>query len=448
MTILLTWQGSVLCRHRTNGSLVQRPLDHGFDDADPVELGLSADAVQVSFANHLRADTDLRLELAGGALRGWLLTRSKDARSVNISQNGQYLSSVHRSDAVNLAAQAQDWEAFLPLSQAEFEALRQTVSSGWIIRSSGEYVPPGAVQMQPFFHLAIGSLRADLRWQVPLDLSAWPNRLTLLRDGWRIEQACRYRPLVYFAAFGSDAIMEQFAHSVRSLVTFGRYDGDIAVLTDHTPAKIAAMLPKFDRPRCTVLQISAADRMAFMAARYSITDWADAWTYQPILYVDTDTIFDADITRVLHAIARSDRMSAPVEPMSPLRSWGPVGSGLLQLDGVDPRHMHGFNSGTLGIPNLASHAKTLKLICRIIANNASIKGRDSLPYADQEIANYVSYRIGEFDTVLLAPFVRVGGEGGVSPDHRHGMVHFWAVPGSAKRAEVMGEYLKQLQARG
>lgn len=447
MTILLTWQGSVLCRHRTNGSLVQRPIDHAFDDAEPVELGVSADALQMSFANYLRNDPSLRHELAAGPLRGWILTRSKDARSVNVSQNEQFLSAIHRSDAVQLTPKAQDWEAFLPLGQSEFEALRQTVASGWIVRSTGEYVPPGAVRMQEFFNIAIGSLRVDLRWQVPLDLSAWPNRLTLLRDGWRIDQACRYRPLVYFAAFGNDAIMAQFAHSVRSLVTFGRYDGDIAVLTDHPPAKIAGMLPKFDRPCCTVLQISASDRVSFMSARYSITDWADAWSYQPILYADTDTIFDADITPVLQAITQSDRMSAPFEPMSPLRSWGPVGAGLLQLDGLDPAHLHGFNSGTLGIPNLATHAQTLKLICRIIANNASIKGRDSLPYADQEIANYVSYRIANFDTVLLAAFVRVGGER-TSPDHRLGMVHFWGVAGSAKRAEVMGDYLKQLEERG
>ncbi len=170
-----------------------------------------------------------------------------------------------------------------------------------------------------------------------------------------------------------------------------------------------AMLPAFDRPRVSVLRCDARDRVAFMTARYAITDWADAWQYQPLLYVDTDTIFDADIAPALHAIACSDRISAPHEAHSPLRTWAPVGAGLLQLDGCDPRSMVGFNSGTIGIPNLAGHAHTLRLIGRLITNNAALNGRDSLPYADQEIANYVSFKIGHFDTVLLSRYVRAGG---------------------------------------
>ena len=55
--------------------------------------------------------------------------------------------------------------------------------------------------------------------------------------------------------------------------------------------------------------------------------------------------------------------------------------------------MAGFNTGTLGIPNLRAHAETLRLIRRIIMNHAAVHGRSALPFVDQEIANYVSYRI-------------------------------------------------------
>jgi len=448
MTVLLSWQGTIVCRHRGDGSLVQRPVNDRFDDADPVDIGMPAAALSASFADHLRNDTSLACEVATGALQGWNITRAADSRSLNLSMNGGYLCAVHASNDIRQAPHAQDWEGFLPLGEEDFAVLRQIVAGAWLIRSTGEHALAGSVRIGMFFELVIASMVIDMRWQLPFDLSAWPNRLTLLKDGWRIEQICRCRPLVYFAAFGSPAIMRQFALSVRSLRTHGGYQGDIAVLTDHSEDAIARLLAPFDGPRCMVIQRDAMDRMAYMAARYTIIDWPEASAYQPLLYVDTDIIFDAAIEPALHAIARSDQMSAPVEPLSPMRTSAAAGAGLLQLDGADPGYYHGFNSGTIGIPNTASHARTMALIGRIIANNATLKGRDSLPYADQEVANYVSYRIGYFDTALLAPNVRVGGEGPVSLQSRRGMVHFWAVAGSDHRADLMAAYLEQLDRLG
>ncbi len=106
-----------------------------------------------------------------------------------------------------LADTAGDWEGFMPVSQTEFGVLLAIFHTNWPVRSTGQYVPASDVIMKPFHELHIGPLGVDLRWQLPLELSQWPNRLTLLRDGWRIQQICRYRPLVYFAAFGSEAIM-------------------------------------------------------------------------------------------------------------------------------------------------------------------------------------------------------------------------------------------------
>jgi len=445
VTALLTWEGAVLCRHRRTGDVVRRSLSGSFDDAEPLDIGIPVETLQASFANHLRADDDLSFDVAEGPLKGWHVSRSEDRRSINLSRDGQFLSATHRTDNLALAAQAKDWEGFTPVSDMEFGVLLNLFRSDWLIRSTGQFVPGSAVTAVPFHEINIGTVRADLRWQMPLDLSQWPNRLTLLRDGWSIQQICRYRPLVYFAAFGDEAIMAQFAIATRSLVDFGGYDGDIAVLTDRDPAEIERMLPRSVPSRCIVLPIEARDRMAFMAARYAIADWADGWKYQPILYVDTDTVFDADIASMLQAIALSDRLSAPVEHMSPLRSSAPVGAGLLQLDGHDPGSRYGFNSGTMGIPNLASHATTLRLIAKIVANRASSEGREALQFADQEIANYVGYRTGCFDTTLLSPYVRVGGEGVTPTEGRRGLVHFWAVSGGERRAAKMAEYAAALE---
>jgi hypothetical protein len=90
---------------------------------------------------------------------------------------------------------------------------------------------------QPF-HLLVGELEADLRFQLPFDRATWPDRLTLLRDGWRIDQICLYRPLIYYSVFREAEYIEQFAISLRSLIEFGCYQGPIVVLTDHLPQSL------------------------------------------------------------------------------------------------------------------------------------------------------------------------------------------------------------------
>ena len=179
-----------------------------------------------------------------------------------------------------------------------------------------------------------------------------------------------------------------------------------------------------------------------MVARYLILDWPDAARYQPLLYVDADIVFDRDVTPMLHAIAMSDRIAAPVELMSTLARNASVGAALLQRDFCSPGYMAGFNSGTLGIPNVRAHAETLRLIRRIIANHSLLHGRGALPYADQEIANYVSFRLANFDTALISRFVRYGGED-AHLGERCGLVHFWPV-GTAARTQAMRDYLTRL----
>ena len=186
------------------------------------------------------------------------------------------------------------------MSQADLDALRGIVTSSWLTRSSG-YLTERPTTGE-LFHLHVGDLSADLRFQLPFDLANWPDRLTLLRDGWRIDQICQYRPLIYYAAFGSPEIFEQFAISVRSLIEFGHYQGPIVVLTDQTPeAPGRTSSPAEDLARVALLQFQPSDRPGFMAARYLILDWPDAWRFQPLLYVDTDTVFDRDVTPMLHA---------------------------------------------------------------------------------------------------------------------------------------------------
>jgi hypothetical protein len=444
MVFLLTWHGTLLCRRRQDGALVHRPLTDRSEDAAPVELDMPIERLRAEFSHHLRAVLPELPDHAPGALQRFHMRWAADQRTLNFYHGNVFLSAALSTGLVEaLAPKAEDWEAFLPVSQAVLDALRELLGSSWLVRSTGALVERPA--MWRFFNLLLGDIAVDLRYQLPLDLANWPHRLTLLRDGWRIEQLCLYRPLVYYAAFGSPAIMQQFAASVVSLIEFGRYQGHIAVLTDHSQTQLAELLPADVLARLAIVQFKPSDRPGFMTARYLILDLPNAWQFQPILYIDADVVFDRDVAPMLREIAVSDRIAAPFEPFSALRRSPPSGATLLQRDHCSPGDVAGFNTGTLGIPNLRAHAETLRLIRRIIANHSLLYGRGALPYADQEIANYLAFRLANFDTTLIARFVRVGGTDS-HPRDGVGLAHFWGVAGAAARAQAMRDYLTLLRA--
>ena len=444
---LLTPHGTLVCRHRASGVVRQRPIIDPQTDSEPVSIDELASLRQPGLGQLLRRDVDpFDITLANGAWAGFRVTGSRDRCSLNVSRDGRFLSADPATDAITLGPpEAQQNERFLPLRAAEFDALRDILAGTWLIRSSGELVRPDRVGMQADFTLRLGSLAVDLRRQLPFDLSQWPHRLVLLRDGWRIEQICRYRPLIYYTVFGSPDILRQFALSAQSLHTAGHYDGAVAVLTDKSADEINRYLPADMAATAVVVPCVAHDRTAFLAARYAISTWSEAWRCQPLLYVDADILCDMDIHPLLHAVAMADRIGAPIEPTQALRTSTIVGLNLLYADGCSPHFEHGFNAGTLAIPNLAQHAATLALIGRILSNYCTLHGRTALPWVDQEVANYVSYRCAHFDTALVSRYLRLA-TALADPAERRGLVHFCWVAGADERVAVMQQYLQRLGA--
>ena len=445
MAFLLTWHGTLLYRHRQSGALVHRPLLPVADDYEPLALDVPMEQLQPAFGRYVLDAAPELPQHPAGALQQFQLRRGGEGLTLVLQHDGAFLSANPQGEQVTLfRGEPTGWQSFLPLSAADLDALRTILTSAWLTRSSG--VLTERPVLGDLFHLHIGDLAADLRFQLPLELAGWPHRLTLLRDGWRIDQVCQYRPLVYYSAFGSRDIIEQFAVSVRSLIEFGGYTGPIVVLTDRAPAALGELLSPDDLARVAVLQNQPRDRPGFMAARYMILDWPDAWKFQPLLYADADTVFDAEVAPMLHAVAMSDRIAAPVELLSTLARSPASGAALLQRDFCSPGFMAGFNTGTLGIPNLQAHAETLRLIRRIIINHGMLHGRLALPYVDQEIANYVSYRLAHFDTGLISRYVRFAGDD-AHAGPRNGLVHFWPVAGAEARLLAMRNYPAHLRQR-
>jgi hypothetical protein len=445
MTHLLTWHGTVVCREHARGALVHRPLTGPFGGVDVLDIGDLSKGLQADIGHLMRDDDDaLHVVLDRGPLAGWTISRAPDHRSLIVSRGGNSLTAQAGGDRIALAAGNPGYEGrFLAVGPEDLAALRDVVTARWLVESTGASMQPQAGALTAGFGLLIGTLHVDLCWNLPFDLSEWPHQLTLLPEAWRLDRIYRYRPLVYFTAFGDATIMRQFALSLASLVTTGAYDGAIVVMTDKTTAEIGALVPPGMRATLVVLPTVARDRLGYLASRLTIGRWPDAWAFQPLLYVDTDIIFDLPVSGMLKAIALSDRMTAVVEPTEPLGTSDVVGSGLLLADGCLPGAELGFNFGALGIPNLRRHGSMLALMGRVLHNRLTMCGRESLPFPDQAIANYVAYRRNAVDTALLSAYIRLVNHR-ADPAGRRGLVHFCWATGAVNKAEAMQRYVRLL----
>ena len=437
MTYLLSCHGTVVCHDPATGALTHRGLSEADDLLDVGDLG---EQLQIGVGTFLRNDIfGLTLVLDSGPLSGWTVTRSAEVQALFVVRDGQYITALaDRADLVVAPDRPVFESAFVVIGAGDLAVLRGLLAGHWLTEADAAAV---AAAMAPAFGVRIGGVPVDLRFNLPFDRTDWPNRLVVHTDVWRVRQIHRYRPLVYFVVFGDARVMRQFALSVKSLVTVGGYDGEILVITDKAPGEIQAVLPR--GVAVALLPTLAADRVAYIAARYAIADWRGAGDYQPLLYADADIVFDRPIAPMLREIALSDRVCATAEPYrvadSPL-----VGRDLLADDHCPvAADRFGFNAGTLGVPNMARHGQTMALIARTLRNRREVVGRDAGGLVDQPIANYVAVRTGGFDTSVLSRYVRLSAAA-ADPAGRRGLVHFCWVPDADARIAAMTAYLAAL----
>jgi hypothetical protein len=194
------------------------------------------------------------------------------------------------------------------------------------------------------------------------------------------------------------------------------------------------------------LRIPARRKLDFYTGRYRVAEWRHAASYQPLLYVDSDVVFDLPVEPALAEVLLAKAICAQREGqlISVARS---VGATLLQSDSVPPEAYDGkpgFNSGILGIPNLGDHADTLAKIWVTAERVHATDARGPFkPFFDQPVANYVAFKVAPLDLDTLTKRIRhvyrKTMRGGNTP---LGMVHFWGAGDAVETATMMREHVK------
>jgi hypothetical protein len=346
------------------------------------------------------------------------------------------------------------------LPQSDRDWIDYLCGSQWIVPAS-QY--PVRAEVAGRDEIVLGGYRTSIRDAVgarPRGLIDEALNFCLVHDCWKVVPLQAYRPLAYYAAFGKAEVFDCLRVAIRSLLTFGNWEHDIAVLTrvEDVDAVTDAVSPLKLGERLYIETVPGGDILDWCLARYRIDAARVFRTHQPLLYLDTDVFCDGPLDALCLGLAGSAKIEAKAEGLlsegNPKAHGHWYGSHLLAADGQTVgRRERGFSTGVLGFANAELAADAFSAILRSAYGHAASSGdRDFFAGYDQPIANYVLRRLGLISYALMeqmASFCRV--EPGALPlptSHPRGLVHFNGHVGdSTSKRGAMENYLARLVSR-
>ena len=438
---LLTFHGSIVCVSE-DGRLVHRPVAALREDCAPALW-------------HHAGGERIALNAASCAPAGprsdFVVRRTAPAEGVVHLQRGSgYLRATPDGMLDCDVDVPQGWEQFRFLSAGELRLLRHLLGHAWIVARTREIVPAAEIALLPGFRLRVGTITAQLGPGLPL-VAEDTLALLLFVDGWKVEELRLFRPLIYFTIFrrgaGEADYLRMTLLSIRSFEKFLGKKSEFLIITNIDRDEVLGAMPNAldERLHIFTSDMSAHNIVDIFAERYKIAEWHLSSLFQPLLYTDSDVLCNNDISSVLRDIALGRSIMVGEENWSPPHQSDSVGASLFAQDIFDLPTAHGFNSGVIGIPNVAGHRLHLRAIVEVIQRYASLYGRESLGWFDQACANYVSAKLARFDGSVLTKVVEHIGASGQEPQSRTGLLHFWGAP---DKIAMMRASMAELESSG
>lgn len=370
----------------------------------------------------------------------------------NLQQNSYWMSvdNIHKNKINLLTSSSSLWEEFRLLTVKELSALLYLVKNKWSLAGYNKIVQ---VNTQQSSHKQI--VFGDLTIALEELLTAFCDNNDKYNDtvlnfnfhiGWKVYKAALMNPAIVFIAFGQGPVIDQLRISLQSLDIIGKYSGNIILVTNVPTQDLQSIIPSNFIHKTKIINMSAYDQLDFVGARISILSSNILDAYQPILYSDADIVFDRDINEFLYIASFAKECSAQTEYYNKFKVSSHTGGSLFAQDSFDIEDVTGFNGGLLLIPNMKNHKQSLKAAYQTILNYTTEHGRDSIPYYDQSVLNYVLYKLQDFDPSLLSERTQIGGEPSdfnrFDPHNQKGFVHFWH---TFDKSKLMEEYLETIQ---
>jgi hypothetical protein len=272
----------------------------------------------------------------------------------------------------------------------------------------------------------------------------------VLPDGAMLHLA-RYRPLICFAVFGSDAYYGCLGIALQSLAAFGNYDGTICIAADRPRGQLRRHIPAAFQDRWLHRPL---DTRSGLFARYDMAAWGIG-EFGPVLYMDTDVVANAPLhplltqlagSRLLH-IATENRLAPHLAGQRPAAYGGAVADWFGHwLLGHDPRlASRPFVMGSSGIIGFGSLADASTAFATVRALRRQVRPELIGSFTDQPLLNYALQTLDCGEYQLLDRFVDFARSAERAGAQRRGLMHFHAGVGNDRhKLATMRRYLAGL----
>jgi hypothetical protein len=264
--------------------------------------------------------------------------------------------------------------------------------------------------------------------------------------------AALFHPLVYTSVFGDNLELQRLNIMLTSLLEFGDYQGNVAVLSNQPLDAIISYIPPEFRSRLHYVQIDKTD----LAPRYLIKSSLFCG-YSPILFLDATIVVDNKIDSLLREIIVDDKIcvvsessiypelaaSKIVDVIDTHRIGNWFG---LEICRNDPACAQAFlpcaSSSIIGFKDSGSFKEIGELIsstCNHPSNKELIRW-----FGDQPILNYILVRKSAAQTALFTSHSKFAHTWDQDLRVRSGFRHFvWST--SSEKVRHMAAYLEHLR---
>lgn len=366
---------------------------------------------------------------------GYLTVTKAHPEIYNIKSNSGYMRVNPTNRKIDFEVETPNlWEEFRLLTIQELSALIFLVQNKWHLFGYQNIAQVNS-NLSSHSQISFGELSVDL----DVLLEAVCNNSNQYHDtildftfniNWKVYKAFLFKPAILFVLFGQGLVLDQFKTSIQSLTLIGKYSGDIFIVTNVPDQDLQSFIPDNILHKTHIIPMEGYDTFDYVGARISTLCSNILDSYQPILYSDADIVFDLDIHDFLYQASFSKQCSAQTETFHIFQDGEHTGGSLFRQDQFTIPEVHGFNAGLFLVPNMKNHKQSFQAAYKTIYDYTTIHGRQSIPFYDQSVLNYVLYKLNDFNPSPISERTQIGGKPSdfnkFDPNNPKGFVHFWS----------------------
>ena len=263
------------------------------------------------------------------------------------------------------------------------------------------------------------SLEANIK------VSLHDERIVLLTEEVFLIEIEKYRPLVYFCAFGGEGYLETLFTSIRSYMMFSKANLNFLIFTNIYDVDLP---PDLKYAPVRIIRMPSVAMNSRYYKRYSPEIAEYFREYSPIVYSDADIICNNDITDMLRTVHASNRFFIACEcgrrtKDFVLRSGWFIGSFLLRDKSLSEDDVRPVNSGFFAFRSFQEFSFISQAMQMIAHNIIKLEGFNN-NVLDQSSLNYLLIKFCEYDCFYLNDIVITWPDSDFSKIARAGIVHF------------------------